>query len=62
MNPSDGDASGALGTKMRDQISFQDVNGQRISGRFDISQGMITVTARDGRTKMGGDRRRDAQP
>jgi hypothetical protein len=42
----------ALGTKMSEQISFQDANGKRISGRFDVSQGMITVTARDGRMKM----------
>ena len=38
-----------LGTMMSEQISFQDANGKRISGRFDVSQGMITVTARDGR-------------
>jgi hypothetical protein len=36
---------------MSEQISFQDANGKRISGRFDVSQGMIIVTARDGRTK-----------
>jgi hypothetical protein len=36
---------------MSEQIGFQDANGKRISGRFDVSHGMITVTARDGRTK-----------
>jgi hypothetical protein len=36
---------------MSETISFQDADGKRISGRFDVSHGMITVTARDGRTK-----------
>jgi hypothetical protein len=35
---------------MSEHISFQDVNGKRISGRFEVNQGMITVTAHDGRT------------
>jgi hypothetical protein len=37
---------------MSEKISFQDADGKRISGRFDVSHGMITVTAHDGRTKM----------
>jgi hypothetical protein len=35
---------------MSEKISFQDADGKRISGRFDVSQGIITVTAHDGRT------------
>jgi hypothetical protein len=36
---------------MSETISFQDADGKRISGRFDVSHGMIIVTAHDGRTK-----------
>jgi DNA-binding protein YbaB len=36
---------------MSEKISFLDANGKRVSGRFEVSQGMITVTASDGRTK-----------
>jgi hypothetical protein len=36
---------------MSENISFQDADGKRISGRFHVSHGMITVTAPDGRTK-----------
>jgi hypothetical protein len=35
---------------MSEKISFQDADGKRISGRLDVSQGIITVTAPDGRT------------
>ena len=35
---------------MSEKISFQDADGKRISGQFDVSQGIITVTAKDGRT------------
>jgi hypothetical protein len=43
-----------LGTSersMSENIVFHDADGKRVSGRFDVSDGMITVTARDGRTK-----------
>jgi hypothetical protein len=33
------------------EISFQDSNGKRVSGRFQVKGGMITVTASDGREK-----------
>jgi hypothetical protein len=36
---------------MSEQISFQDADGKHVSGRFDVSDGMITVTAPDGRKK-----------
>ena len=36
---------------MSERISFQDADGKRVSGQFKVSQGMITVTASDGRTK-----------
>jgi hypothetical protein len=36
---------------MREKISFQDADGKCISGLADVSHGMITVTALDGRTK-----------
>ena len=38
-------------TVMITKISFLDADGKRVSGRFEVSQGMITVTASDGRTK-----------
>ena len=36
---------------MSEEINFQDANGKNVSGQFDVSHGMITVTARNGRTK-----------
>jgi hypothetical protein len=36
---------------MSGNIMFLDADGKHVSGRFDVSDGMITVTARDGRTK-----------
>jgi hypothetical protein len=36
---------------MSEKISFQDADGKHVSGRFEVSHGMITVTATDGRTK-----------
>jgi len=37
-----------------EKISFQDPNGKHLSGLFNVSGGMITVTAPDGRTKTAG--------
>jgi hypothetical protein len=36
---------------MNEKISFQDADGKSVSGRFEVHRGVITVTARDGRTK-----------
>ena len=36
---------------MSENISFQDADGQSVSGRFEVRHGVITVTARDGRMK-----------
>jgi hypothetical protein len=36
---------------MSENISFQDVDRKKVSGRFEVSHGMSTVTARNGRTK-----------
>ena len=36
---------------MSKKISFEDGDGKRLSGLFNVSGGMITVTAPDGRTK-----------
>jgi hypothetical protein len=36
---------------MSESISFQDADGKCVSGRFEVGHGVITVTARDGRTK-----------
>jgi DNA-binding protein YbaB len=33
------------------KISLLDADGKSVSGRFEVSRGMITVTASDGRTK-----------
>ena len=33
------------------KISMRDAGGKLVSGSFDVRQGMITVTASDGRTK-----------
>ena len=39
---------------MNEKISFEDPNWKRLSGLFNVSGGMITVTAPDGRTKTAG--------
>jgi hypothetical protein len=39
---------------VNEKISFQDTDGKRLSGLFNVSGGMITVTAPDGRTKTAG--------
>jgi hypothetical protein len=36
---------------MSEKISFQDADGKTVSGRFEVSDGVVIVTARDGRTK-----------
>jgi hypothetical protein len=36
---------------MNEKFNFQDADGNRVSGHFELSHGMITVTAPDGRTK-----------
>ena len=36
---------------MSEKISFRDTDGKCISGQFHISNGLVTLTARDGRTK-----------
>ena len=36
---------------MSEKINFQDADGKRISGQFLVSNGMVTVTAPDGRTR-----------
>ena len=36
---------------MSKQISFRDANGRRVSGCFEVSHGIITVIASDGRMK-----------
>jgi hypothetical protein len=36
---------------MPQKISFRDGAGKLVSGSFEVHQGMITVTASDGRTK-----------
>jgi hypothetical protein len=36
---------------MSEQISFRDANGRRVSGCFEVSHGIITVIASDGRMK-----------
>jgi hypothetical protein len=33
---------------MNNKLSFKDVNGRTISGHFVVSNGIMTVTARDG--------------
>jgi hypothetical protein len=39
---------------VNEKISFEDPNGKRLSGLFNVSAGMITVTAPDGRTRTAG--------
>ena len=34
---------------MSEEISFQDITGELVSGRFEVSEGLITVTLPDGR-------------
>ena len=36
---------------MSEKINLQDADGKRILGSFEVTGGLITVTARDGRTK-----------
>jgi len=36
---------------MSEKINFQDTDGNQVSGQYKVSDGMITVTAPDGRTK-----------
>jgi hypothetical protein len=38
---------------MSEQVSIQDLDGKRISGRYVIKDGVVTVTAADGRTMRG---------
>jgi hypothetical protein len=39
---------------MSKEITFQDITGERVSGRFEVSEGLITVTLPDG-TKTAAD-------
>ena len=34
---------------MSEEITFQDITGEPVSGRFEVSEGLITVTLPDGR-------------
>ena len=34
---------------MGEEITFQDITGEPVSGRFEVSEGLITVTLPDGR-------------
>ena len=38
---------------MNEKISIQDINGKRISGRYAVRDGIVTVTTSDGRTTTG---------
>ena len=38
---------------MSQEISFVDIHGNRISGQYVMRDGMVTVTASDGRTTTG---------
>jgi hypothetical protein len=33
------------------EITFQDITGEPVSGRFEVSEGLITVTLSDGTSK-----------
>ena len=46
---------------MSKEITFQDITGEPVSGRFEVSEGLITVTLPDG-TKTRRHRREHAQP
>ena len=39
---------------MRKELTFQDITGEPVSGHFDVSDGLITVTLSDG-TKTTAD-------
>ena len=39
---------------MSKDITFEDITGERLSGRFEVSEGLITVTLSDG-TKTTAD-------
>ena len=36
---------------MSEEITFQDITGEPVSGRFEVSEGLITVTLPDGRKR-----------
>jgi hypothetical protein len=36
---------------MRKEITFQDLTGEPVSGRFEVREGLMTVTLSDGSTK-----------
>jgi hypothetical protein len=38
---------------MSREVSIQDIHGNRISGQYEVKDGMVTVTASDGRTTTG---------
>ena len=38
---------------MSEQVSIQDLDGKRISGQYVVKDGVVTVTAADGRTMRG---------
>ena len=38
---------------MSEKISIQDVDGKRVSGDYAVTDGIVTVTAADGRTTRG---------
>jgi hypothetical protein len=38
---------------MSEQVSIQDLDGKPISGRYVVKDGVVTVTAADGRTMRG---------
>ena len=38
---------------MSEKISIQDVDGKRVSGDYVVMDGIVTVTASDGRTTRG---------
>ena len=38
---------------MSEKISIQDVDGKRVSGHYAVRDGIVTVTASDGRTTRG---------
>ena len=46
---------------MGEEITFQEITGEPVSGRFEVSEGLITVTLPDGR-KTTADIEEHAQP